>query len=484
MHALLRFVLFVGTLGIALPAAAQEGVGRSQEVARVGRFTISAGELLDSYEFGPAFVKRNDHPLRKHLGYMIDEKLLALAAEREGLDTTSFVRSRLDAILEDLAVDRLYTAEVTSRVHLSKGEIDTASEKARVQIGLRWLFATGRNDIERHALRLKQGVSFDSLMSAPNGEGGSADARTLETTLLRLETRSPSFARAIGRLRAGECTPPLQGPDGFYIVRLDRITRNPVQTETEQARTRQDATALLTEARTQSIAADYAGSFMKTANPVIKAGGLNVLRAYLADRGLSRDLRVKWKIPSTFMTEAGPRPINDAGEFLKTPLVMFAGRTLTVRDYLEWFEIRQFQLKRTSLAAFNASVKQTIWRLVRDRLLIEEAFRRGLNHRNDVREESDRWHAKLLYLAWRRQLARQLTIGAQFDDQKEQVEIFRTLQKLRSEFGPTVNDSAVRALSRETVREPGSIDVVVYKPGGTFPRVAFPTIDERWQSFP
>ena len=51
-------------------------------VARVGRFVITAQELLDSYEFGPAFVRRSSDPLRTHLQYMIYERLLATEAEK------------------------------------------------------------------------------------------------------------------------------------------------------------------------------------------------------------------------------------------------------------------------------------------------------------------------------------------------------------------------------------------------------------------
>ena len=505
------------TLCIALAGTVSAGeVPRTQVVARVGRFSITAGDLLDSYEFGPAFVRRVNNPLRAHLEFMIDERLLALEAERRDLDTSAFVRTRVAAINEDLTVDQLYASEVIATIHLSDAAIDSAVEKSRVQISLRWLFATDRSGAERLALLLKRGASFDSLMAADTGGEGPA-GRTLATTLLGLESNTPSFARSISSLRQHQVSAPLRGPDGFYIVRLDRIWRDPLQTESGYAKARENAARTLQEARAMEVADQYAGTLMKLARPVMKAQGFNILRAWLARKGLSHDQRLKWQIPSTFMTEAGPRAIADAGEFLREPLVTFGGRTLRVRDYLEWFELRQFQLKRSSLAAFNASVKQTVWRLVRDRLLSEEAYRRGLDRRDEVRRESGKWEAKLLYLACRAQLRRSVRVsdslvvneyrghrnryrGADgrpvpfaqvrddlrrdIADREENAIIFRTLRRLKDSTPVTVDEAAVATLGDGLLPDRRSIDLLIYKPGGTFPRVAFPTIDERWQTFP
>ena len=51
-------------------------------VATVGSYQISSDDLLTSFEFGPAFVKRSRDPLREHLKYMIYERLFALEGER------------------------------------------------------------------------------------------------------------------------------------------------------------------------------------------------------------------------------------------------------------------------------------------------------------------------------------------------------------------------------------------------------------------
>ncbi len=481
-------------------------------IATVGRFSITKQDLLDSYEFGPAFVKRLPNPLRKHLDFMIDERLLALEAEQLKYDTTEFVRERVSALEEDLTVDELYKDEVLSHVKVSEKEIEYGMQKAKTNLRLRWIFSADKQRANQLSRQLKGGASFDSLYSL---QADSASDKKLETTLLKLESDVPEFASGIRTLRTRQVSSPLQGPDGYYIIRIDQVWQNPLTTESEYTTLTHETVEALRTSKADELGRDYVKSRMKSANPVIKAEGYNIVRAYLADKGLSRDTQVKWDIPSTFMTEAGPMPVNASDKFLRRPLVTFAGQTLTVRDYVRWFDVRQFQLKRSSLAAFNSSVKRTIWKMVQDRMLSQEAYARGLNKRPEVRHEAKKWEAKLLYLAGRSHVLRPISIsdsmlkhqyqrekkryrdgsGKQltFEKARDQVRLdvyyeaetetlFRTLQQLRGKYDVVINEDAVKQLASQTPRDPAAIDVKFYKPGGTFPRVAFPSIDERWQS--
>ncbi len=496
-----------------LPAILCHGTanaGADDTVATVGRFIITKQDLLDSYEFGPAFVKRLPHPLRRHLNYMVNERLLALEAERLRLDTTVFVRDRVAALEEDLAVGELYREEILSRVHVSDAELDTALQKARMRVRLRWLFATDRSRAAALAELARRG-RFDSLFLA---QPDSLGDRSLETTVLGLELSVPEFALAIRTLRVKEISPPLEGPDGFYIVRIEQIWQNPLLTESDAARLRAETLSALKAARAEALASAFAEEKMRSAAPVIKAEGYNIVRAYLADRGLSHDRRLSWNIPSTFMTEAGPVPITSSEQFLHRPLVQFGSHVFTVSDYLRWFDIRQPQLKRYSLSAFNTSIRQTIWKMVRDKLLSEEAYARGLHQRHSLRHQATTWEAKILYLAARRHLMRSIVVTdsvlqeqyrkrytregntnksiSSFEEVRDQLEaeeylrqeqarLLDLLQELRRRHPPRLNEPLLRELSATIRADPGAIELKVYKPGGTFPRVAFPTIDERWQ---
>jgi hypothetical protein len=256
---------------------------------------------------------------------------------------------------------------------------------------------------------------------------------------------------------------------------------------------------------------------MLAANPVIKADGFNILLAYIAEKGLSRETRLTWEIPATFMTEAGPMPIGTSGRFLKKTLATYGSGSLTVRDYARWYDIRQFQFNTSSLAAFNSSVKRSVWKMVQDRLLSREAYERGFNRLPTVSRDTEKWSTKLLYLAGRASALKSVSVsdsalkaeyervkGRSIDAQgkiksfdevagglritmlraEEDRVLFRMLQRLQRETSVSINEPLLDDLATRAPSERGAIDVVVYKPGGTFPRVAVPTIDQRWQSFP
>lgn len=483
-------------------------------VAQVGRLTITADELLKSYEFGPSFVKSiagQRNPLRLHLEYMIYERLIALKAEQLGLDTTSYVGDRVAAIEEDLAVDELYRDEIISRVNMTDEEIATGIQKARVHTRFRWIYANTTEDARHISDAIKQGASFDSLFAL---QGDSQNS--LETSVLRLEKDNPDLARELADMHSQEIRGPILGSDGYYIIRIDEIWQNPVLTHTAEQQLRDRVMTTLRSMKADDLASEYVQRKMLGANPVIKAEGLNVLRSYLAGKGLSGEKRTEWQIPATYMTEAGPRSISSSPALLGKPLVTFAAQDFSVGDYLRWFEIRQFQLKTGTLEAFNASIKRTIWKMVQDRLLSQDAYARRLHLRETVKHGKKSWEAKLLYLAGRTQLLSTIQIPdeavrARYESQKhrfkngegrmlafEEVErevrfelfreqettiLYRTTQRLKNEFGFTVDEEAVNRLAATLERESSPIDVIFYKPGGTFPRRAFPTIDEQWMIF-
>ena len=501
-------------LFLALLTAAQPIVGDTSVVARVGGIAITADELLTSYEFGPAFVKRSPDRLRRHLEYMINERLLALEALRLGFDTTSFVSERREALAEDLAVEQLYRDVILSRVHLSDDQIALDAVRAGTTVVMRWIYCPTETEALRVQNDLLRGAPFDSLFARNLDSLISEGSRSLETTVLRLERDNPIVAAALERLHEGESSGPIRGPDGVYIFHLDRMMRNPLITQTEAAKLRHDAVAFRSRMIADSLAEGYVRAKMMESNPVIKAEGFNIVRALIGDRGLSHDTRVQWNIPTTYWTEAGPQPISTSGTMMDRPLVTFGARTFTVRDYARWYDIRQFQLDTRSPEAFNSSVKRTVWKMVQDRLLSEEASSRGMFERTDIVLRSREWRTKLLYLAGRSHVMRSIQITdndlrqrysrerKRLRDGSGQIPAFEAVRQrlweveyamresrtlndaiagLRKRTGVWVDETKVKELQDSIPADSRPLEAVFYKPGGTFPRVAFPTIDEAWE---
>ena len=130
-----------------------------------------------------------------------------------------------------------------------------------------------------------------------------------------------------------------------------------------------------------------------------------------------------------------------------------------------------------------------------------------------VANETVKWNAKLLYLAQRASVARTISLDEpairkyyaanqkRYIDEKgnilpfeqvrtnvvkdyamemENIIIIKHLELLKKKYPININEELLTKLSKLKNADPRAVDAVIYKPGGTFPRVAFPSIDERW----
>ncbi len=482
-------------------------------VAKVGPYTITVDNLLESYNAGPAFVKLRPDPMRSHLRYMVYEHLLAIEAKDTGLDTTRLYRKYSNAIEEDLTVDELYHEDILSNVNLTEENINAGVQKARVNLRLRWLFSESIYGAENLYNMYKNGTPFDSLFAMQDDRFSSGVMRELETTQLKLERDNLEFARQLYDVGAGEVSQPIQGPDGFYIVKIDQIWQNPILPRHEYIELRDQSERVLTQIRADELSEQYIQEFIREKEPEVIINGMYIVRAYLAKQGLTEEQREDWDIPMSIMTEGGPQNIINNPEFLEIPVAITTDFTLTAADYLEWFEIRQLQLKRSSREAFNASIKQSVQKMVQDKLLSRRAYGRELHKLETVQLERKRWEAKMLYELYRRHVIRSIDLNEarlmehffkhrqryvdehgnqlEFPEAKDRIKgeiayaeksehLFRTLQRLERNHTVEIDEEVVELLEKKVEEHTTPINVMFYKPGGTFPRVAYPTIDHSW----
>lgn len=485
-------------------------------IAQIGHYKITVDNLLESYEITPAFVKLSNAPLRTHLRYLIFEYLMALEAEHLGYETSAITHRMIQAIEEDLTVDQLYHDDILSQVNLTEENINAGVQKGRVHIRLRWIFTESIVEAENIFQAYRGGASFDSLFYSNLLPDMPPEARMYENSHLMLERDNPELMKQIVHLKTQEVSEPVEGPDGYYIFRIDEIWQNPILPLHEYTMLKEQATTVLTKIRADEISRKYIQELFDEENPEIVPAGMYVIRAYLAEQGLSEEQIYEYDIPLEIMTEGGPQQIIGNPEFLSLPAARTSRFTITVQDYLDWFEIRQFQIKRDSREAFNTSILQTVRKMAQDRMLGERAYERGLHERRAVKRDLQRWKGKILYSVFRRDLQRSIEINEgqlrsyynayktryvdqngnqlSFDEAREHVYaelylleenrmLYRLLRNLESKYDVYVNEQLLDTLA-ETIEESEiPVGVIFYKPGGTFPRVAFPTIDQSWRDY-
>ena len=485
-------------------------------VATVGDVTITAQEFLLSYEFGPSFAKRQKDSRKRYLEFMINEKLLALEARVRGLGRSESVRRTLEDLEGDMATEELYKDDVLARVRVTDGEIARAVRDERIHYSLRWLFAPGPDGSSSLKSALNGGVPFDTLFSRQLRDGVKTDDRSTETTIFKLRRSNPALAAVAETLRAGRNSAPVRGPDGWYVLRITGGWRDMSMSETESLKLEEDARSALTQDRADSLSDPYVRRLMLEHDPVIIRGTFNALEGWLARIWVKPERLAGWELASrSGMDSAALSRIDVLGG---DTLVALAGGCIRLGGFLSWYRARDtyFRLNTADEKSFFVSVEELVWRMVRDRLLVDRATKRHLQERDPVKKQLRWWEEKILFGEEKDALGRLVALDDStlrayydahtrdyrtdsaavqtFEGAKEKVRsdcyesglranMLHRILALKQKYRVVVKDDVLMTLPVDVENNPKAIDVYIAKKGGTFPHPAFPVIDLGWQTW-
>jgi hypothetical protein len=486
-------------------------------VATVGPLKISGTEFKLSYEFGPAFPKREKDSKKRYLNFMIYEKLLALDAQQLGLDQWPDVNRQVREIEADLATEELYKRDVLSKVHISDRQLTVSVKEERIHLTLQWLFCASASDIDSLVREMRSGVSFDSLFERQSATGSKPEDRSMESTKFRLRMKNPMFARIVDTMKADRISLPIHGPDGWYIVKMADESFDPIVTQTEETKLLEDVRRALTQQISDSLSDAYVHQLMSSQHPIIMRETFNAIQTYLGNKLLTKDIIEQWQLSA----RKGAKELNDAsnlGPIASKILVELKSNSLTAGDFLEWYRMREpyVKLNLSTPKAFFQSAEDLVWRMVRDRLLTRKAHERGLEKVAAVQRQTQWWKQKMLYTANRNRIADTIVDSLplvrkyyeehrrSFIDDKGNVKPFETVQedawrqyysyelekrilhevlRLKQQYAVKIEASTLDRIQVDEQANPKAIDVYAAKKGGIYPHTAFPSIDYDWQSW-
>ena len=487
------------------------------KVADVGPWIISGIEFKLNYEFGPAFVKREKDSKRRYLNFMVYEKLLALDAERKGLDQWPDVKRQVAEIEADLATEELYKEDVLKRVHVTERQIASGVKSERVQLTVQWIFAPTSGEIDEHLRKLKSGVAFDSLYADQLRKGQPAQDRSMTTTRFKLGMKNPMLAGIAGTMAAGTISLPVHGPDGWYLLKLVDVQKDLILTQSENIKLSEDVRRALIQHIGDSLSDHYVQRIVGAHQPTILRVPLNALVAHFGNIYLDKAKYDKWKLQD----RKGARELADVSDLesiaMDTLVTMNKG-SYSVNDFLEWFRMREpfVTLALASPVSLSHSVEELVWRMVRDRLLTQRAFARGFQNRPTVKRQVEWWNEKMLFTANKQRIGDTIVDSLpmvrkyyddnlhHFADEQGHVRPFETVKedvwrdyhsqeftrrmlheilRLRQKYGVKINEAALDKIPVDNENDPKAIDVYPVKKGGVYPHTAFPSIDYDWQTW-
>jgi len=486
-----------------------------QTVAEVGPLKITVNEFLNNYEFGPAFVKRMKESRKRHLEFMIYEKLLALEGYNNKLDTLDDVKLFLNDIRGDLAGEKLYRSLIWDKLIIPDSEITNAAEKQNTSLILKWIFVKDMQQISSVYQELNNGVPFDTLFIKQFRDSVSFDDRYLETDRLNLERKNPALASIVDSIPAGKFSGPIKTEDGWYIVKIENILKSVLQTQSESGDQRYKLEALLKKEKADSAADILLEQMFSKENPVIVRPSFNAIAYHLGSKYLQPFLVKDWKISENIH----PKYFNDRAFNLfkgfNDTLIKMNSEPISIRMFINWYSTREPYIKLilTSKTGFLNSVQGVIWRMLRDFMITRMAEADNFHKDEEVQLEMKWWKDKVVYSKMKQIIASSVKINEdallkyynankedyadnsvlkKYEEVKEDVRndyyvyeytkrIVNKVLTLKNKYKININEDLLNYLPVSEEDNPRSINLYSVKKGGTFVRPVYPIIDNEWQ---
>ncbi len=501
-YSLLLLILYLGTsypfqdsLKSQAPA---NNLILDEIVASIGPIIITAEEFSNSYEFGPAFVKRKKDSKNRYLKYMIYEKLLTLDGYSRNIDKEEEISSLIKDFESDLATEEMFKDDILNKIEISEKEIDTIVTQKQLELEIRWLFVESEEQLKSSTNALQSEVKFDSLYQLQFEDSIYLDDRSMQINRYQLGKKNPELAEIIDTLPIGQVSVPIKANDGWYIFKIHNVWQNIITTETEMIRLRKESINWLKKKKMDQLSDEYVNQLLLEKDPLIKIQSFNLLRSYIGLYNLSKEKYNLWNLSDKLNQSLDE--LNVTKENIgQTILVETNDGTILLKDFLVWYRNRSQYIKfnKTNLQSFSSSVESLVWRMVRDKLLTGQAYERNYHTTESFTKQAKWWKDKIVYSAVKKEIEESVAleeeevkynslerIDVKSNEEKMNTEItrrlFLKLNKLKSEYEININEDVLEKINVSEESNPKAIDFYTVKKGGLIPRTPYPTIDFDW----
>ena len=386
---------------IALLFACSLQAPDDQTAALVNREPISLEELRNNIHFMTLYARnqKGRELVDAHLGLLIEKKLFAQEAKRQGFEQDPLVRQVTEWAERDQMIKALYRDEVRNKVQPTEVEIRAAFMRGREQVRLRHLFAPSEVDALLLKEELDQGTSFEELA-----------ARTFrDSTLARnggdlgfvgYEDIDEKLAEVAFSLPFGQISPPVKSRYGWHILRVESKRRQIFNTEAEYHQQRDAIAKDLSRKMEKKAAGAYVDRMMSALDVKLINKSFNILASDVKKIVLGAERMVPNYQPMLGGNEM--LLMNDGvGGRQKEVLVVWKGGQWTLADFLR--RVESLPVSERPRIDTPGHLRFDIGKMVMRELLVQEAREQHLDKDPLVQEGVRKWREEYLFGAlWQR----------------------------------------------------------------------------------
>jgi hypothetical protein len=312
---------------------------------------------------------------------MIAEKLLAQEALDRHLDRDSVYQNSVDEIKKMLARDQLYREEVAGKVQITAKELENAASDARRTLFLSFVYCEKRTDAEFILKQLQHSVPFHRL------EIDSSMGVMRDTVTLTWGEAEAPIELAAYRLKEKTFSPVIEASTGFYILYLENVVPDQFYTGMQPHVLRERIETVLRLRKEKDRLDEYVQETLH------EKAGFALPRPF---KTVARALNVVWsscpdgseqRLTDSVVTEVQKqcRPI------LFDSMVVVGRSYWSVAEVLDRLRGTKYRISRDQTTGVASQLNMQLFYFVQQELLAEEASKKKLDERWDVKKELDVW---------------------------------------------------------------------------------------------
>jgi parvulin-like peptidyl-prolyl isomerase len=396
-------LLFLLTLFPLCTAAAQPSSGEAI-LGKAGDAYITESEFIRRFELLPGLYRHQSAQLDEEklvvFYSIVAEKLLAQEAIDRNLDADSLFLASMADMEKLLSRDELYREEVAGKVRVSEAEVKEGIRRARRELFVTFLysdsagvaaFVRGRISTSEDFSRLQMDTSMGMVRDTATIIWGDADQ---------------AIEDAAYRLRVGETSPVVMAQNGYYILHLTRERPSGFYTSMKPDVLRDRVAQRLEQRKEKLRLNQYLAGILKGKSGFARPVPFRRLADALVQTYRLHTDQSSITMSDTLLHEVTARLGNAVGDTL-----VVAGRTVwSVGRVLERLATNGFSLNPAELEELPGRLNRQLEIWVWQELLSQEALRRGMEGRPQVKKDLAEWRESFLAQFMKRYIDRSVKV--------------------------------------------------------------------------
>jgi peptidyl-prolyl cis-trans isomerase C len=236
----LAVLAFAGWSALALAAIPVQAQDANAVLAKVNGIDIRQSDLAAAEdELGGNLPPMDEATKRENLiGYVIDMKLVAKAAEDQKIADSDDFKRRLAFTRDRLLMDRMLGDQ--GKAGVTEAALRKVYDEAIKQIGneievrARHILVDSEDEAKNLLAEIKKGADFAELAKKKSKDPGAADGGDLG--FFSKDQMVPEFSAVAFKLEPGQLSEPVKSQFGWHVIKLEE-KRNRKAPEFDQVKT-------------------------------------------------------------------------------------------------------------------------------------------------------------------------------------------------------------------------------------------------------